>query len=272
MSFQNFRPDTTLYHPENALALGQAAQLAYADAAAISTRCAAWGLPDSRYIESTGSSGLDTQLFVAASDALVVIAFRGTEPKKLRDWLTDANAVQVAGPFGGRVHAGFSLALGSVWGDLLDCLRALQNKAQSLWFTGHSLGAALATLAVARLRDELDKPVHGLYTFGQPRTGDRVFERAYNLDSGSRSFRFVNNNDLVTRVPTRLMGYSHVGKFLYFDDQGDLQTDSHFWYQFLNRVEGRIDDLGKPGTDGVKDHAMAAYLAHLEKNRALNPF
>lgn len=39
MSFRNFRPDTTLYHPENAFALGQAAQLAYADAATILARC-----------------------------------------------------------------------------------------------------------------------------------------------------------------------------------------------------------------------------------------
>lgn len=272
MSFQKFHPDTTFYHPENAYSLGLAADLAYEDADVVAARCAQWGLPRVRFIESTRASRRDTQLFVAANDRLVVVAFRGTEPKKLQDWLTDANTVLTAGPFGGRVHAGFSLGLASVWKPLLAALREFQDQGQSLWFTGHSLGAALATLAVARLRDEQDRPIYGLYTFGQPRLGDRVFERAYNQDSRGRSFRFVNNNDVVTRVPTRLTGFSHTGTFLYFDHDRKLHSDLHFWYRFLDRIQGRIADLGKLGTDGLKDHFMAAYLECLKKNRRVHPF
>lgn len=272
MSFQNFRSDTTFYQPENAWCLGQAAKLAYEGPAAVAASCQAWGLPKCRFIESPAASRRDTQLFVAANERQVVVSFRGTEPNKLQDWLSDANTLQVKGPFGGQVHAGFSLALASVWEPMLAAVREFQDRGQSLWFTGHSLGAALAALAVARLRDELDKPVYGIYTFGQPRIGDRVFERAYDQDSGPRSFRFVNNNDAVTRVPTRLMGFSHIGTFMYFDHNRDLQTDMHFWYLLLDRIEGRVDDLGKLGTDGLKDHFMDAYLAGLEKNRAVNPF
>ncbi len=272
MSFQSFHSDTTFYHPENAYCLGLAAQLAYEPAKKIEASCGEWGLDRTRFIESPKASKRDTQLFVAANDRVVVVAFRGTEPKKLQDWLADANTVLVDGPFGGRVHAGFHLALDSVWLTLLDALREVRDQGQSLWFTGHSLGAALAALAVARLRDEFDKPVHGLYTFGQPRIGDRVFERAYDQDNGGRSFRFVNNNDVVTRVPMRVMGFSHIGTFLYFDHNGDLKSDPHFWFSLLDRIEGRIDDLGKVGTDGLKDHFMKAYLERLEKNRAINPF
>ena len=47
-----------------------------------------------------------------------------------------------------------------------------------------------------------------------------------------------------------------------FDSSGKLQTDMHFWNQFLDRVLGRIADLGKSGTDGIKDHSMARYLTH----------
>lgn len=272
MSFQNFRPDTTFYHPENAYCLGLASDLAYESANKVTARCKTWGLNFSRFIESPKASKRDTQLFVAANDKLVLVAFRGTEPKKLQDWLADANTMLIDGPFGGRVHAGFHLALASVWPALLDTLRELPRNGQSLWFTGHSLGAALAALAVARLRDEFDQPVHGLYTFGQPRIGDRTFERAYDQDNGSRSFRFVNNNDVVTRVPMRAMGFSHIGTFLYFDHDGHLRRDPHFWFSFLDRIEGRIDDLGKLGTDGLKDHFMKGYLQHLEENRAFNPF
>lgn len=53
----------------------------------------------------------------------------------------------------------------------------------------------------------------GLYTFGQPRTGDREFARKPDADFEQQTFRYVNNNDIVTRVPFRAMNYSHVGLF-----------------------------------------------------------
>ena len=40
----------------------------------------------------------------------------------------------------------------------------------------------------------------------------------------------------------------------------------------LDSVKGRIEDLGKPGTDGIKDHDMNKYLKWLEKNKSENPF
>jgi len=76
-----------------------------------------------------------------------------------------------------------------------------QTQAQSLWLTGYSLGAALATLRMSSLGEEA-KPVNGLYTFWQPRVGGKTVARIFDLDLKSRMFRFVNNNDVVTRVPT----------------------------------------------------------------------
>jgi triacylglycerol lipase len=140
-----------------------------------------------------------------------------------------------------------------------------------LWFTGHSLGAALATLAVAKLRYEEDKPVYGLYTFGQPRTGDRNFERTFNQDFKPRAFRFVNNNDVVPRVPPRELRYSHVGTFLCFDADGKLHSDISWWYRLLDSIKGNIEDFLKPGTDGIRDHAMNNYLHNLEKNLGVQP-
>jgi len=68
------------------------------------------------------------------------------------------------------------------------------------------------------------------------------------------------------------MNFSHVGTFLYFDKDGKLDDDLSCWYRLLDRVEGRIEDLGKPGTDGIKDHDMNKYLKWLEKNKNVDPF
>lgn len=102
---------------------------------------------------------------------------------------------------GGRVHSGFKGALGEVWGMLLPEIEALHEQGLKIWLAGHSLGAALATLAVDRLAH-----VQGLYTFGSPRVGDREFAARFRVPS----FRLVNGRDFAARMP--LKGpFRHVG-------------------------------------------------------------
>ena len=143
----------------------------------------------------------------------------------------------VEGPFGGKVHTGFYNGVNKVWGELKSTIENFKESGQkSLWFTGHSLGAALATLAVAKLRTD-DQPVDGLYTFGQPRTGDRTFAKNFNSDFKPYAFRFVNNNDIVTRVPPRVLEFSHIGTFKYFTEKGELVNDIGRWNRFLGQME-----------------------------------
>jgi triacylglycerol lipase len=268
MSGFSFNPNTTRYDSNNAYWSARASELAYGDEAAIRGEVVGnWGLDDDKF--HFFDEG-DTQAFLAGNADMLLVAFRGTEPTKLSDWMSDAHIHLVEGP-AGRVHHGFKSALDDVWSDVLGSIEELQDNAQSLWFTGHSLGAALAALAVARLRLEYDRPVHGLYTFGMPRTGDRDFARTFNVDFKAQCFRFVNNNDVVTRVPPRALTYSHVGRFLFFDSRGNLHDDIRWWWKFLDRVRGRIDDFLKPGTDGIKDHSMDRYVENLERNMTVVP-
>lgn len=263
--FDAFQAATAHYHGENAVALSHAARLAYNDDAECAALASQWKFSRCRFIERR-----ETQCLVMANGSAIVVAFRGTEPGKLKDWMSDLDTQFVDGPFG-LVHCGFKLALSHVWDDLNACIAEMQDQGQSLWVTGHSLGAALATLAAAHWR-EADKPVHGLYIFGAPRVGDRVFERTFDQDFGARNYRFVSNADLVTRVPLRTMGFSHAGTLLYFTDKGKLMADPGLWDAFLNRMQGRIDDLGKMGPADLKQHSIDHYVKLCEKNRAVKPF
>lgn len=249
------------YHSSNAYWLGRAAQLAYEDKANIEQEVAGWGLDDFQFFSANG-----TQAFLAANDDVILVAFRGTEVGEFEDWMTDLNANLVGGP-AGKVHEGFQIALSAVWGEVYQAIverREAQRK-QTLWFTGHSLGAGLATLAVAKLRIERDHPVNGLYTFGQPRTGDGEFARNFDADMGGRTYRLVHNNDVVPRVPFRAMNYSHVGQFVYFDEEKNLREEMEWWEILMDRIKGRWRDLFDPGTDGIKDHDMEEYMGCLEK-------
>ncbi|MCR9243467.1 MAG: lipase family protein [bacterium] len=199
-----------------------------------------------------------TELFLARSDTAILVAFRGTE-SNLTDWGTNAQFRRVGGPLG-MVHEGFAESLGLVWHETLQKIQDYQDQGQGVWFCGHSLGGALATLATAKFLEQ-DWPVRGLYTFGSPRVGDATFEQAFELKHGRATYRFVNNNDLVTRVPTRSLGYRHVGDVLYFDDDGELTPGPSGWQQFLSRLSGRVKSVfGERGLDGIKDHGIRKYV------------
>jgi triacylglycerol lipase len=209
----------------------------------------------------------DTQAYLAASDHMILVAFRGTEPAQIRDWLSDANTPVLPGPTQkGLVHLGFSRALASVYPQIRDKIEKTRTNDQTLWFTGHSLGGALAMLAAATMYFEDPKlRADGVYTFGQPRTCDHLLAKAHNAVFESRHFRFVNNNDEVAQVPPEPV-FHHVNVMMYFDANGKLHEKTSMVSKLADSFSGFTSDPFAPGTDGIRDHSMNKYLALLEKN------
>ena len=245
---------------DRASALAMAAELAYESGDAVeATVCDEWGFDRCRFIDSG-----DTQMFLAMDRDVMLVAFRGTEASDVADWITDADISLVDGPLDGQVHEGFYDALADVWQVLHHEVRILDpQQRKSLWVTGHSLGGALAALAAARWV-ELGRRVSGLYTFGQPRTGDAKFRRNFNFALKASTFRFVNDNDLVTRVPPRALGFSHIGTLRYFTDDGRLENDVTWWQMFLDRWTFHIDGFLDGALEAAQDHSMTGYRRLLE--------
>lgn len=258
---------TTRYSGENALVLTDCARLAYEDESVVKARLrGGWN-----FDRVDCFSGGSTQAFVGGNDRYLIIAFRGTEPTNIRDWFRDLDAHFTAGP-AGRVHRGFLKALDEVW-DGADGLRSrifeFRDQQQTLWLAGHSLGGALAVLATARLRLVEKLPLNGIYTIGQPRVGDSAFVQALSDGVSDRHFRFVNNNDIVTRVPAWLYGYRHGGNRLYFDNQGTLLDSISWWRELIDGVLGVSGSVGDLGVDAIEDHSKDEYGRLVEKNRSV---
>lgn len=168
-----------------------------------------------RFFDASG----DTQAAYIATNRVRILAFRGTESQA--DVWRDLQFRQVD-VSGGDVHRGFYGAFAGVWdgSTLLDrgqSLRAfLRDEAARsnvpLYVTGHSLGAALATLAVdAALRENVQ--VYALYTFGSPRVGNDVWADKMAKNANERNtkiFRVINYGDPVTVVPPTWLDYKHV--------------------------------------------------------------
>jgi triacylglycerol lipase len=254
VSFQ-FQPTTDSFSLINAQQLARSAQLVYSSGEEVEREVVRdWGFRDFEFFDVRGTQGM-----IASNRDVVLVSFRGTEHDAFSDWMTDLNVELVPGPMKGYVHGGFYEALSHVWMRIDKTVKKFdrrQNK--SLWVTGHSLGASLATLSVARWL-ERGREVAGLYTFGQPRTGDNDFARNFNFEFKTNAFRFVNNKDLVTRIPPRAFGYSHLGTFKYFTESGVLEDSIGWWNQFLDSWSFNVEDYFLSFDVGLEDHSMDMY-------------
>ncbi|MGA3302330.1 MAG: lipase family protein [Methylovirgula sp.] len=101
---------------------------------------------------------------------------------------------------------------------LLEHRAAKNNATHMIGITGHSLGAALATLYAAENALVHRVPIQSLYTFASPRVGDIDFANTFNR-LGLESWRVVNKPDWVPNLP--LIGfYKHVDTEKEFDSNG----------------------------------------------------
>lgn len=261
----DFDHSTTKYSRQNAYWLSRMAELAYAK---ISNENKAPNKPFIKQTLKSYDSGFgkvktfnnkSSQGFVAQHEKIIIAAFRGTD--EIIDWLDNINSISHHIPMG-RVHKGFYLALQDIWQDMKKTIQKYRNNGQSLWITGHSLGGALAALAAVDLVEQ-DRPFNGVYTFGQPRCCDRQVARIMNVEAKSRIYRFHNHNDIVPRMPQRVMGYSHLGTFIYIDKNQKLSNNVNWWYQFTDSISGTWEVIREEGLDYIRDHDRKNYVAAL---------
>ncbi|MBC9252792.1 lipase [Pseudomonas alcaligenes] len=152
--------------------------------------------------------------FAAANDqGETFLVLRGTE--SAQDWLDNLEAEQKPWPWHdgqGQVHGGFLKLYGSLRDLALAALDSLQPRG-SLWLCGHSLGAALSSMALLDLRERWpDQPLQH-YNFASPRLAAPDFAAAYNA-LGVPTYRLVNDSDLVPEVPPAVADsllYQHLG-------------------------------------------------------------
>ena len=182
-----------------------------------------------------------------------VLSFRGTEVSQKSDVLADLKAGKNIEACGGKVHVGFKGEINKVWPAIE---KAIAN-IDSLYITGHSLGAAMATVAASRVQSK----VRALITFGSPRVGDAEFVKNLTVEH----YRVQNNCDDVTKVPFRLMGFRHHGTHKYMNFYGEFR-DLTPWQRVKDMARSRLKARAKGQKFiGVFDHMMTNYIAKLEK-------
>lgn len=207
------------------------------------------GFHDLEFFDKDGS-----QAYSFHNDADRVIACRGTEPNEWNDIRADTNAVSAVAETVGRVHRGFKEEVDDLWPRLEEFLT---TNDETLWFAGHSLGGAMATICSGRcLLSHIKANPQGLFTYGSPRVGNKRYINYFNVNH----LRWVNNNDIVARVPPAWMGYRHHGKEMYIDAAGcHRQVKS----RLRDRLRGLWSGLKRFQIDYFSDHSIDRYIEHV---------
>ena len=229
-------------------------KIAYSDQQACRDQLINLGYGEFAWFDNEG-----TQAFACrksnANDIFIV--FRGTEPNQMKDILADVKAWRKPAREKGLVHFGFAQALDKVYDNIVQWLSEQKlDGERNITCTGHSLGAALATIMASRL------DANELYTFGSPRIGNRAFVKEMNND-GIKHYRFVNNNDIVTKVPFPIR-FVHHGELVYINHHGNIRKMSP-WQRFKDQWRGRMRALAKGQPfDGIFDHSMDLYYQKVQ--------
>jgi len=233
------------------LLFAQISRISYLQPHAVDHYIPAMGLQLEHFVDRDGA-----QAYVFGNETDIIVACRGTEPNDWNDVKADVNALTVLAETVGRVHRGFKKEVDDLWPAIEEIIA---YEERTLWFTGHSLGGAMATISAGRcFLAHIPAMPTGVYTYGAPRVGTKRYINSVDVDLT----RWVNNNDIVPRVPPTWMGYRHTGRRIYINTHGKVRRMTKR-QRAKDRWRGFWHGLKQGKVDHFSDHAIAGYVEHI---------
>jgi predicted lipase len=189
--------------------------------------------------QSISHSKLNSVLFmdIIMDHNTVYAVFRGT--KNISNILTNVNIRLVNIDDNVKVHSGFYKRYQQISEVLFSSLAHLKKK--SIVCCGHSMGAAIATIAAYNLAQSKYKVK--LYTFGSPQVGN-IYFKAKMAKLVPLSWRFVNSNDVVVRSIPRSDVY-HIGILMMIKPVDDTSVEAHRMKAYLEGIESKKYDMSR---------------------------
>lgn len=207
-----------------------------------------------------GNKGSDAYVLEDAED--VIIVCRGTEVKQASDIKADLSISKTDARVG-KIHIGFNHYVDKIWPAILSRGVNARKENKMLWLTGHSLGAAMATIMAYRFATyDLAATPAGLFTYGSPRVGDRKFVNFFNT-LPFEHHRWVNDGDIVTKIPFAPLFY-HCGTMHHIDSKGQITMNYERTFNFM-RLLGLTSPKGMINIimGDAKDHSSDNYRIYL---------
>lgn len=248
---------------------------------------------DKAYSNATATDrATDAQALVTMTHDGVVVAFRGSSSPA--DFMQDGKFEMAplmylrhdsAQPCSARIHQGFAedwsaleLAVVSQVKTQLAALRRVTANPK-IYITGHSLGGALAILCAWALNRQ-HLPVRAVYTFGQPRVGNKAFRDLYNFEPiiaadgdvhspcfarlGDITFHVINANDPVPLLPPLGFGYRDEGNEIFLPRHSGYALNPSIGFELISDLLGMLDSWRRCKLAFLPNHFMKAYLERIQ--------
>lgn len=202
------------------------------------------------------STATDTAGFIAVDDTnkAIVLSFRGSY--SVRNWIADASFPYTNPGLcdGCEAELGFWSSWKVVREDIESQLKDAfsKNSDYDLVVVGHSLGAAIASLAVADLRGK-GYPSAKLYAYAAPRVANSKLAKY--ITAQGNNHRFTHIDDPVPKLPLLAMGYVHISPEYYITAPNNATVHA----SDVEVIEGEVSFKGNTGT-GVP--SLTAFAAH----------
>ncbi|KAI9768420.1 MAG: hypothetical protein M1839_004117 [Geoglossum umbratile] len=158
--------------------------------------------------DETGDHNVAGFVALDKTNKAIIVSFRGSVT--LNNWLDDFKVLLVDWQCDGcKAHVGFAQSWDAVSVKIEDAI-FLGNKGYGypIVVTGHSYGAAVATLAAAELADRFYPRRVSLYNYGSPAVGNSAL--AQYVANQATIARVTHAHDPVPRVPPPQLGFTHV--------------------------------------------------------------
>lgn len=205
----------------------------------------------------------DVQVLVARGDGRLTIAFRGTVD--MRGWIIDAAVKQRPYPEAGagvKVHFGFWSTVDVALNWLVPIVQGAVKDGLQVFIYGHSKGAAESLVCAGRLAWEFNIKATVVYNYGCPRVFNRAGAEAYNA-LGIPTWRVVDEDDTVTRIPFLLGAYRHAGRSAFIDHWLNIALDEPWYAHLPSDIECAIEEVFKKKDVFSHDHNIGLYVQRL---------
>lgn len=177
--------------------------------------------------------------YLATKNQCAYVVFRGTE--SVSEWVGDGKFLQAAFlEDWGKVHRGFRRIYQSCAQALINTIHQLNPEIKHLYVTGHSLGAALSTLACMEIFEKTRFKHLEHYTFASPRVGNLAFAKKFGTHI-TKSYRIFNTEDIIPTEPKAatvgsMNQYAHIGIPIAFTHAGKSIIENHLMETYLQHL------------------------------------
>ena len=196
--------------------------------------------PRGKVIKYISNNNTDLQVAITKNfnKKKLCVVFRGTE--SVKDWFYNLlfSKIRLKNI---SIHKGFYLQLKENIDEIDQIVLNNINLKTDIVITGHSKGAALATIYGYLLSYKTKKKIT-IISFASPKVGNWEFKNRFDNKSNLIHYRIANEKDLVCVIP--IINYYHVGKVFKIKSNKYklLNIKDHDIYEYYNNLMKLIDN------------------------------